>query len=493
MRAFVLFLALCGVMPAWAMPQVAQVILVQNSGWMEPFYTDPQSQFKPLVAALAGNVAQPGDALVLAAFNQSLPGAPSPRALLSEQVTKDTPAHVQAALAGLQLARKPGGTALADTDLGEAVETTVTKVLGGKAGLVWLVTNNRNSPNNDQATAQRNREFYALIHKGAAITKALAFPLRMPVQGQHYHANGLMVYVFAVGPEGARALDAMLVAGRVQRVITEPPARLKPLDRDTVRLVPRKVENAPGVEFSMDAAGRLRADVSPDARTPSATIQWQLQNTMYPYTIAGATISARSMLGGENRPIALKTNTVTRLAPGRAEPLASTVQLPVAQLPGKWSMAALKSAGSAYVLPGRIELHLQGQRLELSQAFRERMAALFPGDPLPDIFTPPADIQASTAVLPVEVHVHYGSGPLVALLAGGLALLAAGAGAAYAYGRPRRVQLVVEDELRTVHTRAGATQPIYDKAGNEVARLKTTLFGHQLLDLREGAQVRLGR
>jgi hypothetical protein len=487
-RAFVLFLALCGVMPAWAVPQV---VLVQNSGWMEPFYTDPHSQFKPLVAALAGNVAQPGDALVLAAFNQSLPGAPSPRALLSEQVTKDTPAHVQAALAGLDTARKPGGMALADTDLGEAVETTVNKVLGGKAGLVWLVTNNRNSPNNDQATAQRNREFYALIHKGAAITKALAFPLRMPVQGQHYHANGLMVYVFAVGPEGARALDAMLA--RVQRVITEPPARLKPLDRDTVRLVPRKVENAPGVEFSMDATGRLRADVSPDARTPSATIQWQLQNTMYPYTIAGATISARSMLGGENRPIALKTNIVTRLAPGRAEPLASTVQLPVAQLPGKWSMAALKSAGSAYVLPGRIELHLQGQRLELSQAFRERMAALFPGDPLPDIFTPPADIQASTAVLPVEVHVHYGSGPLVLLLGGGLALLAAGAGAAYAYGRPRRVQLVVEDELRTVHTRAGATQPIYDKAGNEVARLKTTLFGHQLLDLREGAQVRLGR
>jgi hypothetical protein len=169
------------------------------------------------------------------------------------------------------------------------------------------------------------------------------------------------------------------------------------------------------------------------------------------------------------------------------------LQLPVAQLPGKWSMEALKSAGSAYVLPGRIELHLQGQKLELSQAFRARMAALFPGDPLPDIFTPPADVQASTAVLPVEVHVHYGSGPLIAMLAGGLALLAAGAGAAYAYGRPRRVQLVVEDELRTVHTRTGATQPIYDKAGNEVARLKTTMFGHQLLDLREGAQVRLGR
>jgi hypothetical protein len=482
--------------PALAIPpqSIPHVVLVQNSGWMEPFYSDPKSQFKPLVAALAGSVAQPGDALVLAAFNQSLPGAPSPKALLSEQVdAKTVQAHVGAALAGLATARKPGGTALADTDLGEAVNAAITQVLGGKPGLVWLVTNNRNSPNNDQATSERNREFYTLIHRGAAIAKALAFPLRMQVEGEHYRANGLMVYVFAVGPEGAQALDRLLASGRVQRVITEPPARLKPLDRDTVRLVPRKVENAPGVDFSMDASGLLRADVAPDARSPSASIRWNLENTIYPYTIAGATISARSMLGGENRPITLATSSVQRLAPGKAEPLASTMQLPVAQLPGKWSLKALQSAGSAYVLPGRIELQLQGQRLELSQAFRARMAALFPGDPLPEIFTPPSEIRASIATLPIEVRVHYGSGPLLALIGAGLALLAAGAGAAYAYGRPRRVVVTVEDELRTVHTRAGATQPIYDKAGQQVARLKTTLFGHQLLDLREGAQVRLGR
>jgi hypothetical protein len=243
----------------------------------------------------------------------------------------------------------------------------------------------------------------------------------------------------------------------------------------------------------MDAGGRLRADVEPGAKMPSTRIQWQLENTIYPYTIADATLSARSMLAGENRAIDLARTSVKQLAPGKAEPLASSMPLPVASLPGKWSMEAIKSAGSAYVLPGRIELHLAGQRLVLSQAFRERMAALFPGDPLPEIFTPPADIQASTATLPLEVRVHYGSGPLLAVIGGVLALLAAGAGAAYAYGRPRRVQLTVEDELRTVHTRPGATQPIYDKAGQQVARLKTTLFGHQLIDLREGAQVRLGR
>jgi hypothetical protein len=477
--------------PAFAIPHV---VLVQNSGWMEPFYSDPKSAFKPLVTELVSNVVQPGDALVLAAFNQSLPGAPSPRALLSEQVdAKTVHAHVQAALRGLETARKPGGSALADTDLGEAVDAALNQVLGGKPGLVWLVTNNRNSPNNDQATAERNREFYALIHRGAAIDKALAFPLRMKVAGAHYSANGLMVYVFAVGKEGTRALDALLASGRVQRVITEPPARLKPLDRDTVRLVPRRVEGAPGVSLAMGPGGRLHADVEPGAVAPSTRIQWQLQNTIYPYTIANASISARSMLAGESRPIALASSGVRVLAPGESEPLASSMQLPVAKLPGKWSIEAIKSAGSAYVLPGRIELHLAGQRLVLSQAFRERMAALFPGDPLPDIFTPPAEIQASTAVLPLEVSVHYGSGPLLALIGGALALLAAGAGAAYAYGRPRRVQLTVEDELRTVHTRAGATQPIYDGAGQQVASLKTTLFGHQLIDLREGAQVRLGR
>jgi hypothetical protein len=482
---------LCRAACAFAIPQV---VLVQNSGWMEPFYSDPKSAFKPLVTELVSNVVQPGDALVLAAFNQSLPGAPSPHGLLSEQVDgKTIRTHVAAALAGLDTAHKPGGAALADTDLGEAVSTSIDKVLQGRPGIIWLVTNNRNSPNNDQATAARNREFYALIHRGAAIDKALAFPLRMPVEGRHYRANGLMVYAFAVGREGARALDGLLAAGRVQRVITEPPARLKPLDRDTVRLVPRRVENAPGVEFSMDRSGLLHADVSPDARSPSATILWHLENTIYPYTITDATLSARSLLAGENRPIALGGTAVRQLSPGKAEPLSSSMQLPVAQLPGKWSLEALKSAGSAYVLPGRIEVHLQGQRLALSQAFRERMAALFPGDPLPDIFTPPAEIQASTAVLPIEVSVHYGAAPLVVMISGVLALLASSVGAAWAYGRPRQAWVTVEDELRSVRTRAGATQPIYDKAGEQVARLKTTLFGHQLIDLREGAQVRLGR
>ena len=37
------------------------------------------------------------------------------------------------------------------------------------------------------------------------------------------------------------------------------------------------------------------------------------------------------------------------------------------------------------------------------------------------------------------------------------------------------------------------TQPIFDKAGQKVAQLQTTLFGSRLIDLIDGAQVRLGR
>ncbi|MEJ7807608.1 MAG: hypothetical protein WKG03_16995, partial [Telluria sp.] len=76
---------------------------------------------------------------------------------------------------------------------------------------------------------------------------------------------------------------------------------------------------------------------------------------------------------------------------------------------------------------------------------------------------------------------------------GALALLGAMGAAALAFAKPRKALVTVEDELRTMHARAGTTQPIFDKAGNQVAQLKTTLFGNQLIDLREGAQVRLGR
>jgi hypothetical protein len=212
---------------------------------------------------------------------------------------------------------------------------------------------------------------------------------------------------------------------------------------------------------------------------------------MYPYTITAATLTARSTLAGEGRTIALDTTRVRNLAPGQPSPLGSSMALPVAQIPDKWSLAALGSAGSAYVLPGRIELHLADQQLTLSNAFRQRMATLFPGDPLPDIFIPPARVQASSVTLPVEVRVHYGMGPLLALGGAMLALLAAFGVLAWAWTRPRTAHVLVDDEKHQFRARTGTTQAIHDSSGQQVAQLKTTLFGHHLFDVREGAQVRI--
>jgi hypothetical protein len=51
------------------------------------------------------------------------------------------------------------------------------------------------------------------------------------------------------------------------------------------------------------------------------------------------------------------------------------------------------------------------------------------------------------------------------------------------------VQLMVQGERQTLLTRAGAVLPVFDRAGNQVAELKSTLWGQKLTRLREGAQV----
>jgi hypothetical protein len=117
----------------------------------------------------------------------------------------------------------------------------------------------------------------------------------------------------------ARALDRLLAEGRVQRVITEPPARLKPLDRDTVRLLPRKVEDAPGVAFSIDTSGMLRADVAPGAVEPAR--HRALEPGEHDLPLHHRQRGPRRALGaGRRQPPhrAGENGEVKRLAPGKA-------------------------------------------------------------------------------------------------------------------------------------------------------------------------------
>ena len=174
---------------------IQQAFLVQNSGWMEPFYTDEHSQLKALVGAVAQAATSPSDKVYTLAFSQSSGSNVSPSLIGQGQGG----AGVAGQLAHLGLARKSAGGALADTDFQEAVTKTITGPFQSASGIVWIFTNNKNSPNNDSQTAERNRDFYRLLHLEPSITKTLVFPLRMPVQGKLYSAKGLMVYALAYG------------------------------------------------------------------------------------------------------------------------------------------------------------------------------------------------------------------------------------------------------------------------------------------------------
>src|SRR5439155_652596 len=147
--AFRALVSLLGLLwPVAAFAAVPQVFLVQNSGWMDPFYSDPRSQFKLLVEAVITAVADSNETVTVSAFNQAV-----------------------------------------------------------------------------------------------------------PVEGKAYRANGLMVYALAYG-QAAEDRLVELVSGPVRKVLTEKPARLKPLDQDAVALIPGEVRNAPSTRVTLAKDGR---------------------------------------------------------------------------------------------------------------------------------------------------------------------------------------------------------------------------------------------
>lgn len=190
-----------------------QAFLIQNSGWMEPFYQDQNSEFKPLINGVIQTVSKPDDKIVVSVFNQSNALAKSPKIIYQGAGAKPMLADLQAQ----QIAYK-NDKAYADTDFTEAVVSTITEPFAKQSGIIWIFTNNKNSPNNDAETIARNKEFYTLIHDNPAINKVLAFPLKMPVNGQHFNASGLMVYALAYGQSaGIGRLNSSLVFSLVNK------------------------------------------------------------------------------------------------------------------------------------------------------------------------------------------------------------------------------------------------------------------------------------
>jgi len=471
-----------------AMAAIQHAFLVQNSGWMEPFYSDPHSQLKPLIAAVAQAVAGPDDKVYTLAFSQSSGGNESPQ-LLGQGVG---PGGVANQVTSLTVALKGKGPSLADTDFQEAVTKTITGPFNTGSGILWIFTNNKNSPGNDPATAARNLDFYRLLHLEPSITKTVVFPLKMPVTGKLYSAKGLMVYALAYGQPAADALNRILIDGRLSRVLTKPPARLKPVDQEAVRIVPESVLNTANVRASLGLDQRtIILDVNAATLVPTVRLKASLQNLFYPYLIKSASVDAVLNAAGYNMPVKVEPREIHNLAPGANQSVEVQFKLPLEDVPSVWSGRAISAMGKRVLLPMSVKLGLIDQQLELPDSFKADMQELFPGDPISDVFIPPSNVRTSHVQVPILVRIQYPLTPVL-LLVSSLVILVIGIATLWLLSvRSARYQLDVNGMRRQVLLKPFKSLVILDEEGQAVGEIRRGLGRPKVVNVQAGQTLSL--
>lgn len=466
-----------------AQASVQQAFLVQNSGWMEPFYSDPQSQFKPLISAVAKAASEDDDKVFLLAFNQSNGANVSPQLVYEGQVA----AQFDQALNQIQLAKKGSGSALADTDFKEAVTQTITGPFKASSGIIWIFTNNKNSPNNDTQTAARNQDFYRLLHLEPSITKTIVFPLKMQVSGKAYQAKGLMVYGLAYGKEAAKELDEILAKGDLSKVLTQPYAKLKPIDQDALRIVPERIANSPNIAVLQGADNRtVILDVEASQFAPEIVLHGSMQNQFFPYVIEQGRVTAQLVVNGKTVPVLVDTLRIQNLEPGAKQNVKVKLNLPFTQVPSAWSPQALSAMGKQYIIPMTVEIGLTDQKLKLSEQFTNGLRDLFPGDPISEVFTPPDSVKSSTAQVPLVVRVQYPLMPLVIMLGIFLALLGLLIWLALMSTSRKKYDVSVNGMKQTVLVKAFNKAVVRDYNGVEVGEVKRSFGKPVVSKVHEG-------
>ena len=485
-RATLPFLAGLALVLGHSASAMQHAFLVQNSGWMEPFYVDPASQFKPLAGAVIRLVAAADDKVFISAFNQTSGDNKSP-VLLAQTTGAGDPDKV---LARLTVAVKNKAGALADTDFQEAVAHVIKEQFQAKPGIVWIFTNNRNSPNNDAQTALRNKDFYRLLHLEPSITRTVVFPLRMPVKGKFFSATGMMVYALAYGDAAAEHLATVIESGQLSKVFTNPPARLKPIDQDSVRLVPSGVTNSANIAISLAKDGRtLLLDVQASDVLPQVEIKTGFQNLLYPYVIHEAHATASLAGAWGKQPVAIQPEKVESVLPGESREMTVSIPMPMAQVPSPWSAAAVAAMGQQLLIPAVLEIALADQRLVLSDRFKQNLSDLFPGDPLSDVFLPPESKRASTVSVPMLIRIQYPLLPVVMALL--LALLVIGGLVSIAVlgGTSARYVVVIDGAKRAVALKAFKSTDVRNANGVIVGKLTRGLGKPKVSQVVDGHTV----
>jgi hypothetical protein len=454
--------------PVLAAGTVPQLFLVQNSGWMLPFYDDPGSRLKDIVQELSERVRHfDGGQQVLASFNQSLGDNKSPRLHYQGDDLK----KFSGALRLIEPARKPGRSTYADTDFKEAIVGAITDYSPGKSCLIWVVTNNKNSPDNSHETVERNKEFYRFLQESGEIKRIVAFPYSMKVQSTSqpgFRSNGLMIYAMAYGDPADRLLQRMLAASAP---FGKQAARLKPLNAEALTFVPKGVKGGNDVKASISNLKTLVLSFDAKRKPDLAEIHGQLRNDFYPYDIRSARVTMSSGFRGGKEGITsqLSTDSLTDIpAGGLSSDL--VVKLSVPPVPSIWSPEVI--LGSGYRSNGMLQFELTDQKLGISPEFVQSMAEIFPNDPLPDLFVPGESARYSVTRQPLLIQVVYPSWPALVLGSLLLALIGGGMTALVVLRREKIYKISVDGMQKTYGLRPFGDAVVKNELGERVGVLK---------------------
>ena len=417
--------------PAQAGSPARQLFLIQDSGWMEPFLTAEGSQFRPLVEALIAAVGTQADLVAVAAFDQDgqVPGRTSPRLLYEGPYRAD---RVRAAVTAIDLPRKAGGSAYADADFNGALLGGIRTGLHGGDGVIWMITNNKNAPGNSAEVERNTAAFYATLRAAPAITRIVAFPVRMPLQGRNFSEAGLVIYGIGYGPEGGRALEAALTTPGLRALFSYPAVTLKPVQSGALALSFDRLDSG-GLEAGQEN-GVLVVRGADAAGGTILRFNAHLTNRLYPQRVASAALALDwSESGAGLARATVEPDAVVDLAPlARSPPLAVTLTLP--PLPRPPGLAGLFTSGQE--ADGVLTLRLTHLRLTLDPAFLERVrpifgSGLFAADAveerLPGLFRDYRGVSEAVVSLPVRIEAAFAPWPLAAVAGGAIVLLGAAA------------------------------------------------------------------
>ncbi|KQT69853.1 MULTISPECIES: hypothetical protein [unclassified Aureimonas] len=469
---------------AAAQGTVRQVYLVQNSGWMEPFYKDETSQFLNLVTHLVRSSELTGVPITIASFNQDgqIEGRRSPDVVFEGAVSD----AAFEAVSRIDVPRRANGR-YADADFLGALKSTLGTILQGQEGVIWMVTNNKNSPDNSQNVMENTRGFYDLLRQSDFITRIVSFPLRMRVVGPNFSENGFIIYAIAYGETAARALDVVIAPGTpIRSLFADPPVSLKPVAPEAVELILDAQSLGDGVTARMQDGIVVVDDLAAEAGRV-LTVRGQVRNVAYPKKIVSATVTTRWDSGAaENGPQAsADPPQIQDLAAGAiSAPVALTLSLPPFERPP--GLAGLFETEA--VIDGRLRIALNDLSYDLDDAFVEKAAAVFGGsllgdgqrqlveEQLPRIFFDYEAIDSAVTDVPMRLVVRFSSLPLYLAAGALLALLAAVGALVWLATRARTYTVAAGGSSHRLLLRSGQAVTVEGLDGSR-HRVTGRLFG----------------